>query len=582
MVSIKETFFSFCSKTSLHGWQFLGQHAKGSEKNWQFVFWFVSVVTSLTFGIGCMMFHVCKYYNATPITSLDNVTIPLSEIYFPSVSVCNINQVRLSYFEDLGNEVKPEFIDQLYHTYIEGKTINASAFNNTREELKVLNKLDERFETIQEYPFSWDTHQKCKNMLLFSTWNGSVWDAADYEWDMEMDYGICCYYSPQLNTTKMKDDEGRQGHLDWGRLYREMPKGAPMGKDNGYSMLFDIEIFDYGYRNEPSEGLKMELVKHYEVPMMRQTGFHLAPGTENQVAITSLQMFTSDAALKRFSPDKRNCYTEDESILRYLPSSDGYNYSLNNCLFEAAMEHIFEKCKCYPRKFIYMTNHSQDTMGLQNCYGHGLECMNDEIKLLGIFNYVKWNGIKKKCRPNCDEQTNSMVITSSLYPNGRAFVYRNEFCILSRSLVDKCNSSKRRPLEKMYPNLCDVLKPLSQIDLDQTCSKYHWPRIRSTMFNCTLEACPIEDLIVKYARENLIVANVFMKSPFVTRFLKDQKDDIIDYVARAGGLLGLTMGFSIVSCFEIIFYLLSVILIGLSFPPYNKTKRSRFSKTMIK
>ena len=48
-------------------------------------------------------------------------------------------------------------------------------------------------------------------------------------------------------------------------------------------MLFDIESFDYSYYDEGSEGLKVALVHHLDMPIMRQTGFHIAPGTENQV-----------------------------------------------------------------------------------------------------------------------------------------------------------------------------------------------------------------------------------------------------------------------------------------------------------
>ena len=60
-------------------------------------------------------------------------------------------------------------------------------------------------------------------------------------------------------------------------------QGAKTGKDNGYTMLFDIESFDYSYYDEGSEGLKVALVHHLDMPIMRQTGFHIAPGTENQV-----------------------------------------------------------------------------------------------------------------------------------------------------------------------------------------------------------------------------------------------------------------------------------------------------------
>ena len=36
-----------------------------------------------------------------------------------------------------------------------------------------------------------------------------------------------------------------------------MFQGAKTGKDNGFSVLFDIESFDYGYYDEGSEGLKV-------------------------------------------------------------------------------------------------------------------------------------------------------------------------------------------------------------------------------------------------------------------------------------------------------------------------------------
>ena len=142
--------------------------------------------------------------------------------------------------------------------------------------------------------------------------------------------------------------------------------------------------------------------------------------------------------------------------------------------------------------------------------------------------------------------------------------------------MDKCNSSKRRLLEKRYPNLCGIINPLSQIDLQTACINNEWFRIRSSVFNCTMENCTIEDIVVRYAKENLILANVFMKTPFVTQFLKDQKENIIDYVARAGGLLGLCMGFSFVTGFEVIFYFFSGLSSGL--PYQKKVKRVKSCK----
>ena len=39
-------------------------------------------------------------------------------------------------------------------------------------------------------------------------------------------------------------------------------QGAQTGKDNGYTVLLDIESFDYEFFKEGSEGLKVALVHH--------------------------------------------------------------------------------------------------------------------------------------------------------------------------------------------------------------------------------------------------------------------------------------------------------------------------------
>jgi hypothetical protein len=56
------------------------------------------------------------------VTTVDTMTVPLSEVFFPSVVVCNINQVRKSFFEELGIYDNETFIRQIYFDFIEGKS----------------------------------------------------------------------------------------------------------------------------------------------------------------------------------------------------------------------------------------------------------------------------------------------------------------------------------------------------------------------------------------------------------------------------------------------------------------------------
>ena len=61
-------------------------------------------------------------------------------------------------------------------------------------------------------------------------------------------------YTPQLNFSAIPDDDT----TDWAKVFGSVPKGAKTGKENGFSVLFDIESFDYGYYDEGSEGLKVK------------------------------------------------------------------------------------------------------------------------------------------------------------------------------------------------------------------------------------------------------------------------------------------------------------------------------------
>ena len=75
-------------------------------------------------------------------------------------------------------------------------------------------------------------------------------------------------------------------------------QGAKTGKDNGYTILLDVESFDYKFFKEGSEGLKVALVHHLDMPIMRQTGFHVSPGTENQIAITPTLLATTKVGIE--------------------------------------------------------------------------------------------------------------------------------------------------------------------------------------------------------------------------------------------------------------------------------------------
>ncbi len=55
------------------------------------------------------------------------------------------------------------------------------------------------------------------------------------------------------------------------------------------------------------------------------------------------------------------------------------------------------------------------------------------------------------------------------------------------------------------------------------------------------------EVLYDYAKRNLLWLNVYVKDSFSTQIVRDEKMTRTSFVANVGGLLGLCMGFSLVS-----------------------------------
>ena len=95
--------------------------------------------------------------------------------------------------------------------------------------------------------------------------------------------------------------------------------------------------------------------------------------------------------------------------------------------------------------------------------------------------------------------------------------------------------------------------------------------------------------LYNYARENLALVNIYIKQPVVTKILRDQRIPVIWFVANCGGILGLCMGFSIVTVFEVLHCLTNITFTSLAswyrnvrpYFEYENLKNSGFSNKVI-
>ena len=79
----------YCEQTSLHGWLYIA-----SDKPFWRNVWLTIVIASI--GVASVFIYKAAedFTRSTVVTTIHSTTEPLSEVYFPAVTVCNINQVR--------------------------------------------------------------------------------------------------------------------------------------------------------------------------------------------------------------------------------------------------------------------------------------------------------------------------------------------------------------------------------------------------------------------------------------------------------------------------------------------------------
>ena len=56
--------------------------------------WIVIVLVSIGLGVFFLVTNLIDYLGSTTVTTLETTTSSLENIYYPSITVCNMNQIR--------------------------------------------------------------------------------------------------------------------------------------------------------------------------------------------------------------------------------------------------------------------------------------------------------------------------------------------------------------------------------------------------------------------------------------------------------------------------------------------------------
>jgi hypothetical protein len=84
-----KSFSKFCNETSLHGWAYLNYNM---NKIWK-ITWILFIFLIIGTSVLVIEMNIRNYLQATTVTTIDSTIASLKDVTFPSVYICNINQV---------------------------------------------------------------------------------------------------------------------------------------------------------------------------------------------------------------------------------------------------------------------------------------------------------------------------------------------------------------------------------------------------------------------------------------------------------------------------------------------------------
>ena len=567
-----ENLKDFCERTSLHGWSFLPYRG---FKPLQTVFWLATIIASIV-GASIIIFdHYIEFQNATVSYQIESPTVPLEQVFFPSISLCNMNKLRKSFiyslladkqiadlttFDDLLEFVNGHFIrgsiseltesqkvlkntilqskvyDDIYQDFV-GASVKVDVKNITElhfEHTHSVKWLDQgdlyTDETKQGYFGELANQYSLKDMLISLKFKGFGinHDGGGFPTDISE---TCHWFTPLVQEPSDPSD-----------LWTINPF-ARNGLVNGLTLILDAEGFDYASSESGTEGFFLSMLHQLDIPIMRNTGINVEVGQTNNIVVIPTLMSTTKGAKSRFNPEERQCYFEDEIALKHLPHENSFRYDISNCFFEATLQEIESQCQCIPAYFA-------DVSELPLCQGQQVSCMNDLKERIGEFRAIMDNGTQKTCLSNCQDQRFSVSLTQASYPNSHSFVHTKEYKLVHNKLLWSCLGDRNATLQRAYPTLCTTLLDKAE--------------------NLT----EIEKEVVRYTKDNIAKVNIFLKDPFVQKIVREEKISQIAFVGTVGGLLGLFLGFSFISSLEIFYMIFMWIITS------NKNVKSKATNTI--
>ncbi|XP_020717443.1 pickpocket protein 28-like [Ceratitis capitata] len=339
----KKSVKYYLQNSTLHDLKYIAEEKITLPERIFFGLSFIGVVILSGFFIS----NIYVKWSASPIIISTSARQTLaSDVPFPAVTICNLNQASKSKVQDIPTSFYRQNLNYSLLMSLCGQTQLGESFN--------VRGTWSNFKTILKA-----VAQPCDEMLLYCSFGAKQENCSVIFNSALTDDGLCCTFNA-LDPIFMQrnfSDEDRispksSNHfvpMDWtpeSGYNRDLPKNyyprvsGGTGSRLGLTVVLNSSASEYYCTKSKSIGFKILLHNPAELPRVTNYGFLVTTGREARIPIEPIY---EDAvpAIRSISKEKRRCLFSDEGDLTYYRT-----YSRRNCEIECEAKILIDKCDC--------------------------------------------------------------------------------------------------------------------------------------------------------------------------------------------------------------------------------------------
>ncbi|XP_050298544.1 pickpocket protein 28-like [Anthonomus grandis grandis] len=513
MANARNYFKEYCDYTGIHGCKFIGEERTMCEKIIWIIVFCISLFTCIT-----VVYEVFKKWQKSPIiVNFASEKVNIYDITFPAVTICPETKVYSDYFNytlSLKSSLK------MNETNFKGDQLKKLQYMSLLCNVNVYYHKIPKIDTIDEgfYEF---LKNGAPQFFTKCIWMGSDYPCEEIFQPLYTDEGLCLTFN-MLKKSKIFTSETEGVHspppsyvdndaVNWSADFgytddaglNAYPRRAFLsGSTNSLQVNLAINNTDLDYGCTHFQGYKVVLHSPHRYPTLSNHYIRIPLRKSVSAAITPVVLTTSDD-VAQYPIHKRKCAFQKDKKLRYFSE-----YSQMNCRMECLLNLTMELCGCVE---YYMPR----LKGMPICGTGKYECVKDATAHRTV-----------------------LVLQQQSKEHRKAYLKQEQF----RGHFKQMGHNLSHKQFCYCPDMCNII----EYNVEITESDYDWPRKMATL-----------GIDLAEDEEGLSASQIeiyFKSSTFIPQE-RNGLFGLFDFLSNVGGLLGLFIGFSLLSMVEFIYFL---------------------------